>query len=48
MEKSGKTSLKKIGTYVNVLKDSGSLGKPARADLTYIADSTRQENLKRS
>ena len=31
MEQRGKTSLKKTGTYVNVLKDSGNLGKPARA-----------------
>jgi NADPH:quinone reductase-like Zn-dependent oxidoreductase len=40
MKKRGKKSLKKTGTYVNVLKDSGSLGKPARArsDLTFLKE----------
>jgi len=40
MEKSGKKSLKKTGTYLNVTKDSGSLGKPAKArrDLTFLKE----------
>jgi NADPH:quinone reductase-like Zn-dependent oxidoreductase len=41
MEKSiGIRSLKKTGIYVNVLKDSGGLGKPARAreDLTFLKE----------
>ena len=41
MEKrSGKTSLKKTGIIVDVLKDSGSLGKPARArsDLLFLKE----------
>ena len=37
---SGKTSLKKTGIYVDVLRDSGSLGKPARArgDLLFLKE----------
>jgi NADPH:quinone reductase-like Zn-dependent oxidoreductase len=41
MEKGiGKTSLKKTGIYVDVLRDSGSLGKPARAlgDLLFLKE----------
>ena len=40
MKPSGKKALKKTGIYVNVLKDSGSLGKPARArqDLTLLKE----------
>jgi NADPH:quinone reductase-like Zn-dependent oxidoreductase len=40
MEKSGKKALKKTGTYLNVIKDSGSLGKPAKArrDLTFLKE----------
>jgi NADPH:quinone reductase-like Zn-dependent oxidoreductase len=40
MNQDGQKSLKKTGIYVNVLKDSGSLGKPARArqDLTRLKE----------
>jgi NADPH:quinone reductase-like Zn-dependent oxidoreductase len=40
MKQNSKKSLKKTGIYVNVLKDSGSLGKPARArsDLTFLKE----------
>lgn len=40
MAKSGEKALKKTGTYVNVLKDSGGLGKPtnARDDLVFLRD----------
>lgn len=40
MNKSGKKALKKTGKYLNVLKDSGSLGKPARArrDITFLKE----------
>ena len=40
MNQGGEKSLKKTGIHVNVLKDSGSLGKPARArrDLTFLKE----------
>ena len=40
MEPAGKKLLKKNGIYVNVLKDSGSLGKPekARDDLLFLKE----------
>jgi len=40
MQKNGKKALKKTGVYINVLKDSGSLGKAshARSDLTVLKE----------
>lgn len=40
MQNNGKEALKKTGIYVNVLKDSGSLGKASRArsDLIFLKE----------